>query len=285
MHSARAMALASALLLCACGPAPRSGADELANANEATKWRGQIKDGRPVSQDETVPDLNILTFQLVSPGEAATQNAAMALSATPLVAAQPFRLPSSLSKDQRLAATDCLTAAIYFEADGGGDPERQAIAQTVLNRVRHAGFPRSVCAVVFQGSDHPSDCQFAFTCNNAMKTQPMRATWLRAQEIAQEALAGHVDKTVGLATHYHRRLVLPYPRQDLIKRAVVGDIIFYEWQGGSGLAPKDAEETAEVLPRELTSALPRFVHHPAGAEPFTTTPMLRADGQLAPLAP
>jgi spore germination cell wall hydrolase CwlJ-like protein len=36
----------------------------------------------------------------------------------------------------------------------------------VLNRMRHPAYPASVCAVVYQGAERPTGCQFSFTCEN-----------------------------------------------------------------------------------------------------------------------
>src|SRR3546814_9598579 len=49
-------------------------------------------------------------------------------------------------------AVRCLTAAIYYEAASEPIAGREAVAQVVLNRVRHPHYPKSVCGVIFQGS-------------------------------------------------------------------------------------------------------------------------------------
>jgi hypothetical protein len=43
--------------------------------------------------------------------------------------------------------------AIYYEAATEPDDGKRAVAQVVLNRVRHPAYPNSVCGVVFQGSE------------------------------------------------------------------------------------------------------------------------------------
>ena len=60
-------------------------------------------------------------------------------------------------------ALQCLTTAIYYEAASEPDAGQRAVAQVVLNRVRHPVFPASVCGVVFQGSERRG-CQFSFAC-------------------------------------------------------------------------------------------------------------------------
>ena len=53
--------------------------------------------------------------------------------------------------DQRRALL-CLTQAVYYEAGFEPLEGRRAVAQVVLNRMRHPAFPKSVCGVVYQGA-------------------------------------------------------------------------------------------------------------------------------------
>ena len=46
---------------------------------------------------------------------------------------------------------ECLTQAVYHEARNQSDEGQRAVAQVVLNRVRHPSYPNSVCGVVYQG--------------------------------------------------------------------------------------------------------------------------------------
>ncbi|MDE8453312.1 cell wall hydrolase, partial [Klebsiella pneumoniae] len=83
----------------------------------------------------------------------------------PNPAARPFRLPGDAPQQAR--AIDCMAAAVLYEA--GDDPVGQrAVAQVVINRVRHPAFPKTICGVVFQGSERPTGCQFTFTCDGAL---------------------------------------------------------------------------------------------------------------------
>lgn len=58
-----------------------------------------------------------------------------------VAAAQPFRWGRAAAID-RARAMECLTAAIYYEAGGESIDGQRAVAQVVLNRVRHPAFPR-----------------------------------------------------------------------------------------------------------------------------------------------
>ena len=109
-----------------------------------------------------------------------------------------------------------------------------AVAQVVLNRVRHPAFPNSVCGVVYEGSTRVTGCQFTFTCDGSMRHAPIPSLWNRARKVAAAALSGSVYAPVGYATHYHANYVVPYWASSLVKTAVEGAHIFYRWSGGWG---------------------------------------------------
>lgn len=145
--------------------------------------------------------------------------------------ARPFRLDNALDASRDL---ECLTQAVYYEARGEGRDGMQAVAQVVLNRARHPAFPRSVCGVVFQGSNRRSGCQFSFTCDGSMRGPVNRAAWNRAQDVASKALSGAVYAPVGSATHFHTTGVSPNWRNTLIRVSQVGDHLFYRFGGRAG---------------------------------------------------
>ena len=86
---------------------------------------------------------------------------------------------------------------------------RRAVAQVVLNRMRHPAFPKSVCGVVYQGARAPV-CQFSFVCDGSLYRRPALGAWKEAERIAAAALDGFVERSVGAATHYHADYVAPY---------------------------------------------------------------------------
>jgi len=184
----------------------------------------------------TPPVPEPLQFRDVAPADAVAINAAIPLSTEPNPAARPYHEAFATPADQ-LRATECLTAAIYYEAAIEPIDGQRAVAQVVLNRVRHPAFPKSVCGVVFQGSDRSTGCQFTFTCDGALNRTPVAALWARARKVAEEALAGKVYAPVGWSTHYHTNWVVPYWSSSLTKDAVVGTHIFYRWAGGWGRTP------------------------------------------------
>ncbi len=153
----------------------------------------------------------------------------------PPPAARPFVLKAS--EEDRLRAEECLTQAIYYEAATEPLEGMEAVAQTVLNRVRHPGYPKSVCGVVYQGSQRITGCQFSFTCDGSLARVPNPTLWERARAVAKKALGGYVLKSVGTATHYHADYVAPYWAPTLYKIHTIGRHIFYRWTGPWGLPP------------------------------------------------
>jgi hypothetical protein len=147
-------------------------------------------------------------------------------------AAEPMVVPGSNPRYSN--ALDCLTAAIYYEAASEPVDGQRAVAQVVLNRVRHPAFPASVCSVVFQGAERVSGCQFTFTCDGALRRAPQPRLWADARSVAKAALSGSVFAEVGYATHYHADYVVPYWASSLVKSAVLGRHIFYRWSGWWG---------------------------------------------------
>ena len=144
--------------------------------------------------------------------------------------ALPFSMRSASAVD-RGRALECLTAAIYYEAATEPDAGQQAVAQVILNRVRHPAFPATVCGVVYQGSERTSGCQFSYACDGSMARAPSRAYWARAMKVAALALNGRVYGPVGLATHYHTFAVTPSWNRSLVMTAAIGAHFFHRWQG------------------------------------------------------
>ncbi len=179
------------------------------------------------------PEPEPLRFKDVAPEDARTINAAVPISDTPNPAARPFAARFADVRNEA-RALDCLTAAVYYEAAIEGADGQRAVAQVVLNRVRHPAYPATVCGVVFQGSERSTGCQFTFTCDGALARRPIPVLWERARAIAWAALSGHVHAPVGWATHYHTDWVVPYWASSLSKAAKVGTHIFYRWTGGWG---------------------------------------------------
>ncbi len=125
---------------------------------------------------------------------------------------------------------DCLTQAVYYEARGESPRGQAAVAQVVLNRVRHPSFPKTICAVVFQGAGlGKADCQFSFVCDGSMRQRRDEDAWGRAQHVAARALSGAVVAEIGNATHFHATRLGPQWGDGLIQVATVGLHVFYKF--------------------------------------------------------
>jgi spore germination cell wall hydrolase CwlJ-like protein len=218
------------------------------------------------------PPVEPVDMLALSRDDARKLNASTPFSTAPNPAARPFRFTGSA--DDKARAIDCLTAAQYYEA--GDDPVGQkAVAQVVLNRVRHPAFPKSVCAVVFQGSERTTGCQFTFTCDGSMARTPPAAAWDRARALATRMLTGLVDRPVGHATHYHTDWVVPYWSASLDKITEVHTHLFFRWPGWWGTPRAFARSVSTVEPRIALMATLSPYHEGALAEG-------QANGLIAP---
>lgn len=204
----------------------------------------------------------------VAPETAAQINSQLPFATSPNPAARPFNLAAG-NAESRERALECLTSTIYYEAGQESPAGQQAVAQVVLNRVRHPAFPASVCGVVYQGATRTTGCQFTFTCDGSLARAPEPSLWNRARAVAQAALAGFVHPSVGNATHYHANYVAPYWAPTLAKSAAIGAHLFYRWSGGWGRPaafaqswsgreadPKGLRLAAMSVPRQVTPATP-----------------------------
>jgi len=200
--------------------------------------------------------------------EARLINAAMPFSGTPVLASRPFDLSNSDPLDRRRALL-CMTQAIYYEAGFEPLEGRRAVAQVVINRMRHPAFPKSVCGVVYQGAREPV-CQFSFVCDGSLYRRPALGAWKEAERVAAAALDGFVDRSVGAATHYHADYVAPYWAPRLAKIVQIGAHIFYRWPGTWG---------------STAAFTGRYIGEPA--DPLSLRPPLRqavlTDGSMVPI--
>lgn len=163
--------------------------------------------------------------------EAKVINAALPFQTGPVAAARPFQINGgTLDRNRALL---CLTQAVYYEAGFEPVEGRRAVAQVVLNRLRHAAFPKSICGVVYQGA-RSGVCQFTFVCDGALYRAPELGAWRDARAIAEAALSGYVERSVGEATHYHADYVAPRWAPLLAKVRQIGAHIFYRWPGTWG---------------------------------------------------
>ncbi|MGH7011417.1 MAG: cell wall hydrolase, partial [Caulobacteraceae bacterium] len=147
--------------------------------------------------------------------------------------APPFVLRTSGA--ERARALLCLTQAIYYEAALQPLEGQEAVAQTILNRVRNPAFPHTICGVVYQGSSIVNGCQFSFACDGSKQRPPIAPFWQEAETVAKQAVSGFVLREIGTATSYHADYVFPNWSPTLVKIARIGSHIFYRFPGPAGL--------------------------------------------------
>jgi spore germination cell wall hydrolase CwlJ-like protein len=216
-----------------------------------------LDSAQPFSSTEDIATLLAVTAEPTQPDAAMMAEAAMAGAGTGAMSpspdgnlpATPFALPAIFNTGpaatpyvfrgrtslDNLRAQLCLTAAIYYEGANEPDDGQRAIAQVVLNRVRHPAWPNTVCDVVYQGTERNDTlCQFTFGCDGALARLPSASGWARARRVSQVALAGYVFAPAGLATFYHTKAVNPIWNKALSVTGVFGAHIFYRLPGGAG---------------------------------------------------
>ena len=231
----------------------------------------------------------------LAPDQALRLNAEIPVARGPNPAAAPFQFSGNAAA--RTQALNCLASAVYYEAGNQDVDGERAVAQVVLNRVRHPAFPASVCGVIYQGSTKLTGCQFTFTCDGSLNRQPDADGWRRAMAVADAALSGAVYAPVGWATHYHADYVVPYWAATMAKNIVVGAQLFYRWPGEWGQPAAFTKTYAGVEPSAgaLRAAALATVHvitpqagslaaaieKIPGAEPLKLSPSMRGDKRVA----
>jgi spore germination cell wall hydrolase CwlJ-like protein len=272
-----AACLALLLISASCVPATAAGFDVAITDRPAAA----------AAQAARPPEPEPMVLKDVSPFDAAAINATIPIAEGPNVRAPStvFRAASVLDQMRSL---DCLAQAVYYEARSETEDGQRAVAQVVLNRVRHPAYPASVCGVVYQGPQRAGGgCQFTFTCDGSLAAPPVGEAWLRARRIAAEALAGSVYAPVGLATHYHTQQVLPVWAFKLAKAEVIGNHIFYRMPGAWG---EPAAFTRRYAGREpapsavIAARLPVFIPKAAPTLPAALPQLASASASQAPAA-
>ena len=128
----------------------------------------------------------------------------------------------------RLTEADCLARAIYFEARSESEVGQLAVAKVVLNRVKDPAYPKTICQVVYQGSQRPNACQFSFACDGISDEPKQREAWKTSKQIASRALAGDQSiQILGAATYYHADYVTPKWSSSFKRLIKIGRHIFY----------------------------------------------------------
>ncbi|KIN61536.1 Cell wall hydrolase domain protein [Sulfitobacter noctilucae] len=129
----------------------------------------------------------------------------------------------------------CLSEALYFEARGETVKGQFAVAEVIMNRVKSARFPGSLCGVINQGTGKKYQCQFTYTCDGHAEVIAEPAAFARVGKIARYILDGKVPNLTDGATHYHTTAVNPRWARVYTRTARIGVHLFYRhtWRSAS----------------------------------------------------
>ena len=129
-------------------------------------------------------------------------------------------------------AITCLARTIDWEAKGEGHAGMEAIANVVMNRLSHKGFPNTICEVVKQGHERRA-CQFSWWCDGRSDDAEDEKAYAMAKEIARKALNRQLTDRTGGALYFHHRRVTPKWSAEYIKTVELGEHIFYKPPGSA----------------------------------------------------
>ncbi len=127
-----------------------------------------------------------------------------------------------------LSELQCMALNLYFEARGETSAGQKAVGHVVLNRVNHAGFPKSVCGVVKQGEEGKRfRCQFSWWCDGRSDQPRNQHSWRQSILVAAEVFNETKSDPTHGALWYHADYVNPYWKRSMEKGPKIGKHIFY----------------------------------------------------------
>lgn len=163
--------------------------------------------------------------------KAATEGNKGTPSSTDIITKPEAQAVDPAGKEPMDDAITCLSRTIYWEARSDGAAGMEAIANVVMNRLGHEGFPSTICGVVTEGREKGS-CQFSWWCDGRLDDAEEEEPYAIAKEIARKALNRQLKDRTGGALYYHRRNVPPSWSAEYIKTVEVGKHVFYKPPGG-----------------------------------------------------
>lgn len=120
---------------------------------------------------------------------------------------------------------ECLTLNVYHEARGEVVEGQIAVAHVTMNRVLDENWPDNICDVVYD------DKQFSWTHAISDPHPHEPKPYREAKAIARDVIAGNtIDPTFG-AVYYHARWVNPSWTSYMEISKVIGNHVFYTWDG------------------------------------------------------
>lgn len=201
---------------------------------------------------------------------------ALALIAAPIAAQSPVPLAPANGLAGDAAALACMTDAIAYEAGLEPVEGKEAVAQVIVNRLRNPIFPKTVCGVVYQGSERRTGCQFTFTCDGSLQRRLSEKVRTAARDVAEAVLDGARPDRVSGAMFYHAFYVMPRWAPRLARVTRIGAHIFY--RPGLGRAGDPSRPGGDAAAEHVLTpdAAPREPFAPWGL------PMAATSDQAAP---
>ena len=244
-------------------------------------WLAQTQMAQRLSDDARNQRAGILRASLTTALSAAEAVSADSLTGGPVTGIAARAAAAMNFKAHSQSDSDCLTQAVYYEARGEGTDGMRAVAQVILNRVRHPAYPHSICGVVYQGVAQHTSCQFSFACNGAM-TGPVEAwAWRRARDVANAALGGYVMRSVGTATGFHVATIRPVWAGTMDQVAQIGNHVFYQFRGrGSAIAGIDRVQPSDGVPDVTVAADSAATPVTTATTPASTTSQLNSQARV-----
>ncbi len=135
-------------------------------------------------------------------------------------------LQAHASNDRTSQAHQCLSLVMYWEARGEGPRGMVAVGSVVMNRVAHADFPNSVCAVVYQGGE-TGGCQFSWWCDGKSDRPRDYSQWQTAARLANDVLRGRTADPTRGAIFFHAARVSSRWHRSRPRTARIGNHVFY----------------------------------------------------------
>jgi len=157
-----------------------------------------------------------------------SSNLAYARANTP---ATKFTSPAALRVSNK--QLQCLAQGVYFEARGEPYRGQVAVAQVIMNRVKHKLYPNTICGVVYQNQHKRNACQFSFACDGIKDRVNEKKAWQTALEVSKKVTNGSIYLSeVSNATHYHANYVRPKWAKKMKRLTVIGVHKFYRFKSG-----------------------------------------------------
>jgi len=161
-------------------------------------------------------------------------------------------VPAAKSEDSEVR---CLALTIYFEARGESELGQLAVGHVVMNRIRDADFPRTVCGVVQQGSEARNQCQFSWWCDGLSDRPRDKSALRESLKLAMQIYRGCTNDPTAGALWYHTSEVRPAWSTKVGRPQKIGAHVFYRGKPEKQRLTK-AFATVDEPTAECSPALP-----------------------------